>query len=99
MTAEESRIAIQERQRQANMEQYGFGPNIMRGIRVCTVCGMGAAASRKWCDSCGAALPSETLFQQYRRRHRFCRNCDTVVAEYTRFCPQCGNKIKLLNKT
>ena len=39
MTAEECRIMKNETNRQSNMVRYGFGPNIMRNIRVCPECG------------------------------------------------------------
>ena len=39
MTIEEYRITRNETIRQSNMERYGFGPNVMRNIRVCPECG------------------------------------------------------------
>ena len=95
MTAEECRIAKNENIRQSNMERYGFGPNIMRNIRVCPKCGVPSTAADRNCHTCGAKLPRETLFQQYRKRHRFCPRCDMVVAESAQFCPECGTRIHM----
>ena len=95
MTAEEYRIMKNETNRQSNMERYGFGTNIMRNIRVCPECGLPSAAADRNCRTCGARLPRETLFQQYKKRHRFCPRCDTVVAKSAQFCPECGTRIQM----
>ena len=95
MTTEEYRITRNESIRQSNMERYGFGPNVMRNIRICPECGLPSAAADKNCRTCGARLPRETLFQQYRKRHRFCPRCDMVVAESAQFCPECGMRIQM----
>ena len=93
MTIEEYRMTRNETIRQASMERYGFGPGIMRNIRICTECGMPSPAAEKHCRTCGAKLPRETLFQQYKKRHRFCTRCETVVAKSAQFCPECGTRI------
>lgn len=95
MTAEESRLIKQESMRQESMKQYGFGPAVMRGIRICAECGMPSAASERKCRECGAKLPRENLFQQYRKRHRYCAHCDNVVADDVQFCPECGTRIQM----
>jgi hypothetical protein len=92
MTIEEFRVTRNENLRKSNMERYGLGANIMRNIRICTSCGCPASADRNRC-SCGGMLSEETLFQQYKKRHRFCRRCDTVVANDVKFCPECGYRI------
>ena len=92
MTIEEFRVTRNENLRKSNMERYGFGLNVMRNIRICTNCGRPASADRNHC-SCGGVLSGETLFQQYKKRHRFCRRCDTVVANDVKFCPECGYRI------
>ena len=99
MTTEESRLIKQERMRQEGMKRYGFGPAVMRSIRICAECGMPTAASERKCRECGAKLPRENLFQQYRKRHRFCPRCDTVVADDVQFCPECGTRIQMLKPT
>ncbi|MBQ9717151.1 MAG: zinc ribbon domain-containing protein [Clostridia bacterium] len=93
MTADEFRLTKLEYMRQSNMEQYGFGPNIMRNIRICPDCGLPSIVTDRNCHACGAKLPRETLFQQYKKRHRFCPRCDTVVAKSAQFCPECGTRI------
>ena len=93
MTAEESRIVKLEYLRQVTMERYGFGPNAMRRIRVCPECGCPSEADEANCLSCGVRMPKENLYDQYKKRHHFCSRCDTVVAEYMQFCPQCGTRI------
>ncbi|MBR4000169.1 MAG: zinc ribbon domain-containing protein [Clostridia bacterium] len=96
MTAEESKLIKQESMRQESMKRYGFGPAAMKGIRICAECGMPSAASERKCGECGAKLPRENLFQQYKKRHRFCPRCDTVVADDVQFCPECGTRIQML---
>ena len=95
MTAEESRLIKQENMRQESMKRYGFGPAAMRGIRICAECGMPSAALERKCRECGAKLPHENMFQQYRKRHRYCAHCDNVVADDVQFCPECGTRIQM----
>ena len=97
MTTEEYRMTRNETIRQESMAYYGFGPNIMKKIRICPECGLPSTASKKHCHTCGAQLPRETLFQQYKKRHRFCPHCDTVVAKSAQFCPECGMRIQFIN--
>jgi len=76
-------------------EYYGFGVGIMKRIKVCPQCGASEAAEKNICGQCGAALPAQTLFQQYRRMHSLCPRCDTVLSDGMRFCPHCGMKLGL----
>lgn len=92
MMSKESRYKLQEYRRQLYLEQHGFGPAVMRSIRICSVCGLPSAADRPCC-TCGGALSAETLFQQYKKRHKFCRHCDIVVSDDAKYCPACGLKI------
>ena len=32
----------------------------------------------------------ETLYDHYRRQHRCCTECGTVLTDDARFCPYCG---------
>lgn len=75
------------------MKHYGFGPDEMKKIKVCKVCGASVAAAETVCSHCGEALPYKTLFDEYKSKHAYCANCDTVVATNARFCPQCGKRI------
>lgn len=75
------------------MEQYGFGPNAMKKIKVCDVCGTIARADETVCDACGEMLPQETVFQQYKKRHLHCTHCETIVSPGMRYCPQCGARL------
>ena len=84
--------------RLASMEQYGFGPNVMKRTKVCKNCGTIAYAAESICKVCGEKLPKETVFQQYKKRHLYCYRCDTVVPEKTLYCPQCGDKMRSFSK-
>ncbi|MBQ3077152.1 MAG: hypothetical protein IJC43_04785 [Clostridia bacterium] len=80
--------------RLAAMRQFGFGPEVMKGIKVCRVCGCTCSAGARSCRECGAVLPRETLFDLYKARHLYCPACDTVVARSAIFCPQCGKRLR-----
>ena len=71
-------------------EYYGFGPEIMKRIKVCTRCGAPEEASRYICRKCGAKLPPTTLFQRYQQMHRQCLVCSTILTAKMKFCPHCG---------
>ena len=73
-----------------NREHWGFGPEAMKKIRICPSCHAAAPAENTLCPVCGAKLPDETLFQQYRRRHDACCRCGTILTPGMLYCPQCG---------
>ena len=76
-----------------NMEEFGFGPNVMKQTKVCPQCGQAIKATASYCSSCGEKLPLETLFDRYKKRHLSCPNCDTVLAPGSQYCPNCGKQI------
>ena len=79
--------------RHEGMLEYGFGPEIMKSIKVCPSCKTITNATESICKECNAQLSDDNLFQIYKRRHRFCPKCDTIVADIVHFCPQCGERI------
>lgn len=76
-----------------NLEQFGFGPNVMKKIKICPKCGQIAKKGSFFCRSCGAFLTRETLYDHYRRQHRCCPECDTVLAADSQYCPNCGRQL------
>ena len=83
-----------EQVRLEGMEQYGFGPKVMKRIKVCAHCGEPSESTETVCRYCGSGLPEETLFQFYRARHAYCTSCDTVVPKWMHYCPQCGIRLQ-----
>jgi len=79
--------------REQLLDKYGFGPGAMKKIKVCRICKKPCNANEYYCESCGAVLPKETLFDLYRSQHLCCPECDTVVSKYSRFCPKCGRQL------
>ncbi len=75
-----------------NLEQFGFGPNVMKQIKICPKCGQIAKKYSVFCRSCGAFLTRKTLYDDYRRKHRCCTECGTVLTADARFCPHCGRE-------
>ena len=73
--------------------EYGFGPETLRGRKVCPVCGRANSADRTDCADCGARLPENTLYDFYRSRHRCCPSCGVVVTDVARYCPECGARL------
>lgn len=88
-------MTVEQREvlRLEQMDALGFGVNAMKQIRICTNCGVVSPASGKQCVSCGAELPAQTLYEQYRSRHKCCGSCEIIVPAGSRYCPQCGNKL------
>lgn len=82
-----------ERLRREGMQHYGFGPEAMKKIKVCARCGTMSPASSHLCHECKAALSRNTLFQIYKSRHLFCKKCQTVVPDESKYCPSCGTKL------
>ncbi len=82
-----------EKLRYRNMEDFGFGPNVMKKTKVCTRCGRMVKANARTCPDCGEKLSRETLFDQYKRQHPCCPDCDTVLTNDAKYCPHCGHPI------
>lgn len=73
------------------MKQYGFGYKVMKEIRVCKKCGKPTSAKMiRSCQNCGAFLPRKNLFDVYRRQHRSCKMCGTILSDAMKYCPKCG---------
>ncbi len=83
-----------EQLRQESMEAAGFGPRVMRRLKVCPECGSIASASQRFCRECGKQLPGHTLYQRYKENHCSCPVCDIVVPDEARYCPQCGQLLE-----
>ncbi len=75
------------------MEQYGFGVDAMKRIKVCTFCAAAMDAEATDCSECGSRLPAQTLYEVYRARHKSCPQCERVVADEAEFCPICGKHL------
>ena len=82
-----------QKARLKNLEDFGFGPNVMKKTKVCTKCGQTIKASASYCPECGERLPPETLFDRYKKQHKCCPECDTVLALDSLYCPNCGKQI------
>ena len=42
------------------MEEFGFGPNVMKHTKVCAQCGQAVNTEAADCPNCGEKLPGET---------------------------------------
>lgn len=80
--------------RRIGMEQYGFGPDAMKAIKVCQLCGAVLSCEETFCRVCGSVLPKETLFDLYKAKHFYCPVCSAVMADTANFCPQCGKRLR-----
>lgn len=76
-----------------SMKQNGFGVAVMMQTKVCEKCGRMLPASEFFCTACGTRLSEDTLFHVYKRKHKSCPVCDTVVCTDARYCPQCGKEL------
>lgn len=74
------------------MKQYGFGYEVMKEIRICEKCGKPTSSKIFLCQNCGAFLPRKTLFDIYRRRHRYCIACGAILSDAMKYCPKCGKR-------
>ena len=81
--------------RKQGMAYYGFGPEAMKKLKVCTECGASSPKDRQFCTECGRRLPDKTLYDIYKERHRSCPACDTVLSESMIYCPQCGTRVEI----
>ena len=75
-------------------ERYGFGVAMMKKIKICAHCGAISPVTASVCCRCAEQLPKLTLFQTYQRKQPACPICDTVLADYMRYCPCCGRQLE-----
>lgn len=57
-------------------------------LKICSHCGESAAASQKFCQSCGSALPELTVAETSK-----CPSCGKQNNIGTKFCTDCGTKL------
>lgn len=77
------------------LEKCGFGPKVMKSMKVCPHCGTVVDNEHRVCPDCGMRLLTKTLYDRYRERHLCCDKCGTVLADDSRYCPHCGNSLYL----
>ena len=86
-------MEARNRIKRVSPERYGFGVAMMKRIKVCAQCGAISPAISNACKQCKAQLPRLTLFQHYQRKQPACPICDTLLADYMRYCPYCGRQL------
>ena len=82
-----------EKARYDTLEEFGFGPNVMKKTKVCAKCGQTVNADASACPACGEVLPGETLYDLYKKQHVCCPDCGTVLSPGSRYWPKCGKHI------
>ena len=73
-------------------ENYGFGNEIMKQIKVCAVCGSIEPSNGYVCSKCHEKLPEKNLFEVHQAKNHLCPVCNTILKPYMAFCPHCGKK-------
>ena len=89
----QQRIKQMEKDRQANMILHGFGPEVMKSIKVCQSCGNIVDADNRFCTCCGKRMSDRTLFALYQQMHPYCPCCGTVAPDDAVYCPKCGARL------
>ncbi len=75
------------------LDHFGFGPNVMKKLKVCPKCGSLAETNSVFCSKCGERLPDGSLFDVYKSLHKCCSVCDIVIPAGAAYCPNCGKEI------
>ena len=76
------------------LENFGFGPNVMKKSKVCVRCGQLVKTRSAVCPECGEKLPRETLLKRNKKQHICCPDCDTVLTPDSKYCSNCGKNIQ-----
>lgn len=77
------------------LEECGFGPKVMKRMKVCPHCGTVVSSGQRVCPNCGMRLLTKTLYDRYCERHLCCDKCGTVLTDDSRYCPHCGKSLYL----
>ena len=83
--------ALYEKMRLENMKHFGFGPEVMKSIKVCKECGAKVNSELLFCPECDRPLPTETLYTLYVHSHFVCTKCK-------RWCWQNINSVHSVEK-
>ena len=76
----------------ANLERsvQSYADQMTKDLKVCPECGQPTSAEKKFCPSCGAKLPEQTLGQS-----AVCPSCGKQNSVGTKFCQDCGTKLPI----
>ena len=76
----------------ANLERsmQGYANQMTKDLKVCHECGQPTSGDKKFCPSCGAKLPEQTLGQS-----AVCPACGKQNSVGTKFCQDCGTKLPI----
>lgn len=80
-------------ERQNILLHYGFGTEAMKNSTVCPACGSLETVGKTNCSKCGEKLLKSSLFDVYKKQHKQCKSCETILADFMEFCPHCGMQI------
>lgn len=83
---------MREERKFTALENFGFGPNVMKKVKVCPECGYMTEVTASYCPECGKYIPA-TLYERYRQQHRCCGSCGEVLAQDAQYCPACGSAV------
>lgn len=74
----------------ANLERsmQSYATQMSKNVKVCPSCQQATTADKKFCPSCGAKLPEETLAQS-----AVCPGCGKQNDMGMKFCSDCGTKL------
>ena len=74
----------------ANLERAAqdYATQVSKNIKQCPSCGETAGVEKKFCPSCGAELPEQSVAQG-----AVCPSCGKQNAVGTKFCEDCGTKL------
>ena len=85
-----------------NMEEHGFGPSVMKSIKVCKECGTVASSKNTICKKCGKFV-SDVMYNAdvlncvecspWENSPHYCLNCGIEVSLADKFCSKCGTKL------
>lgn len=85
-----------QKERYSRLEQYGYGPNVMKKIKICDKCGQIMQSDMERCSACREALSGETLYDYYKKQHMCCPRCDAVLSSDSIYCPACGSRLAMI---
>ena len=67
---------------------------IYKGLQICPNCGSEQEKTVLFCTACGINMEEAARLEKPEKKVRFCKACGKELADESKFCMNCGEKVE-----